>query len=602
MTPLREAFGLPALFLTTVLLGGLRISDGVRLVPPPLVSLVLALLLVGALARSGALVPDVFLSSRRTLLENTSGLVVLLTLFSASAQVFHLVTPDAGLLHALFSTFFFIQLLTTLAAVDDRRGMLRAVAVLFGSAFVLRFVVLETLYAPDTGTLKRVLTALMEGVSLGSLHYTPNHPATGYVAFVALALYLVGLLLLSPAVSLPPVRRAGGPLPVTRAGLILLALAGSLSVSCRGAQTPAPGGEGKSQASSTVSQELRERALAAARVWREPSVPIGRAALGENPPGQRQFSPESDVTCRFVVEAVGGTTPKFNCVLPDGEIVKVKYGASNPELHAEVAATRLLTALGFFADRMYVVRRVQCAGCPPVPFTALRCYAETGLKDACFAGGLDYDRAVTFDAVVIERRLDGRAIESPNQRGWAWFELEKIDPARGGSSQAELDALRLMAMVLAHWDNKAENQRLLCPPGADRPDGSCAEPLAVVQDLGATFGPLKLDLVKWRTTRVWADPASCRVSMERLPFEGGTYPERRISEEGRLFLLKRLEQLSPAQLHDLFVSSRITALDSLTADSRNPDAWVAAFQDKLKQIRAAGPCPPAAAVTGASAK
>ena len=121
MTPLREAFGLPALFLTTALLAGLRMGETVRLVPPPLLSLVLALLLVGALMRAGALLPHVFLGGHRTLAENLSGIVVLLTLFVASAQSFTLVTPDAGLLHVLFGTFFFIQLLTTLAAVDDQR-------------------------------------------------------------------------------------------------------------------------------------------------------------------------------------------------------------------------------------------------------------------------------------------------------------------------------------------------------------------------------------------------------------------------------------------------------------------------------------------------
>lgn len=599
MTPLREAFGLPALFLTTALLAGLRMGETVRLVPPPLLSLVLALLLVGALTRAGALLPHVFLGGHRTLAENLSGIVVLLTLFVASAQSFTLVTPDAGLLHVLFGTFFFIQLLTTLAAVDDRRGMLRSIAVLLGSAFVLRFIVLESLYAPDTGALKRVLTALMEGVSLGSLHYEPNRPLTGYVGFVALALYLTGLFLLSPAVSLPPVRQRRSALRTRHIGAIVCAVAVSVSGSCRQADAPIAPAAADSRGT-LVSTEVRERALASARVWHERSGTVAASALGENPPGG--LTPDSDVTCRFVVEAVGGTTPKFNCALPDGEVVKVKYGDRNPELHAEVAATRLLSALGFFADRMYVVKRVRCAGCPPIPFTALRCYAESGLKDACFAGGLDFDKTVTFDTAVVERRLEGRAIETADTRGWAWFELDKIDPDRGGSPREEVDALRLLAVLLAHWDNKAENQRLLCPPGADRPDGSCEQPLAVVQDVGATFGPLKVDLVKWRETPVWVDAGACRVSMESLPYGGGTFPETRISEEGRRFLLDRLEALTPRQIEELFVKSRITTLDGVTAESRNPAAWVAAFQKKVNQIRDAGPCPAAAELTSAIAR
>ena len=47
-------------------------------------------------------------------------------------------------------------------------------------------------------------------------------------------------------------------------------------------------------------------------------------------------------------------------------MVKVKYGSA--ERHAEIAATRLLTALGFGADRMYLVPHLRCEGCPPFPF------------------------------------------------------------------------------------------------------------------------------------------------------------------------------------------------------------------------------------------
>ena len=74
--------------------------------------------------------------------------------------------------------------------------MLRSLAVLFGCAFVLRFLALESLYAPGRGLMKRVMTALMEGITLGALDYRPAGAATGYVAFLALALFFIGLLLM----------------------------------------------------------------------------------------------------------------------------------------------------------------------------------------------------------------------------------------------------------------------------------------------------------------------------------------------------------------------------------------------------------------------
>jgi hypothetical protein len=181
----------------------------VRLVAPPLVSLVLAVLLIAALVRSGALRPELLLGHHRRPIENASGTVVLLAVFAGSAQIFNLLTPDTGLLHVLVSVFFIVQFLTTLTGVRDRTAMLRSLAVVFGCAFVLRFVALESLYAPGQGVIKRVVTALMEGVTLGALDYAPSGAATGYVAFLALTLYLAGLILL-PAAQL----RTTGPLVV----------------------------------------------------------------------------------------------------------------------------------------------------------------------------------------------------------------------------------------------------------------------------------------------------------------------------------------------------------------------------------------------------
>ena len=337
--------------------------------------------------------------------------------------------------------------------------------------------------------------------------------------------------------------------------------------------------------------ERRERALRAARVWYQPRTPIALVNLGDNPPGPDAFRSTETVACRFLAEPVGGTTAKFNCRLASGEVVKVKYGAANAELASEVAASRLLSALGFGADRVYLVDRVRCAGCPPYPFQSLKCLAETSLGNGCMAGGLDYSRSRDFDPAVIERRFPGTAIEAVDGQGWAWFELDRIDPGAGGSPRAEVDALRLVAVLLAHWDNKAENQRLVCtiPLSAD---GSCAKPLALIQDLGGAFGPAKIDLRNWREYRVWSDPASCSVSMKTLPFGGATFADRRISEGGRTLLLGLLEQLSDQQLHDLFTGSRITGFDHVSAAGRDAGGWVAAFKDKVAQIRSAGPCPP----------
>jgi hypothetical protein len=213
MSAASEAFYLPALFLTVALLGGVRIADRIVLLPPPLFALVLGLLLLGVLARSGALALDRVMNASRSALANVNGLMVILTTFLASAQMFNLVTPEIGLPRLLFSVFFLVLLLNTLAASPDRVRVLRSFLVIFGSAFVLKFVVLAALSDPTGGMLKRTLLVLLEGVTLGTLTQNVFHESTGYLAFFTIALFMIGLAMLPSETGATPLPPAATPLP-----------------------------------------------------------------------------------------------------------------------------------------------------------------------------------------------------------------------------------------------------------------------------------------------------------------------------------------------------------------------------------------------------
>lgn len=341
--------------------------------------------------------------------------------------------------------------------------------------------------------------------------------------------------------------------------------------------------------------KAHEAALKRAQVWMEPDTPIDKAELGKNPDDATKYAPDGRVECRFKPGGASGTTPKFDCTLPNGKTVKVKYGADNPEVYAEVVASRLLAALGFPADRMYVVDELRCYGCPADPFASMQCVNDGQSADDCFKD-LDYSTSRQFKPAVIERAVEGRRIETQKERGWTWHELEKIDPNAGGAPRAHVDALRLMAVFLNHWDNKAKNQRLLClgepdPKGRVFKQGRCDRPVAMVQDLGGTFGPDKLDLQRWTDSPMWADAASCTVSMKSLPFGGSTFPDTKISEAGRQFLAQRLKQLSTEQVHNLFEGARITQYPHRDASAADVDAWVRAFQARARSITDRAPCP-----------
>src|SRR5207247_2355989 len=81
---------------------------------------------------------------------------------------------------------------------------------------------------------------------------------------------------------------------------------------------------------------------------------------------------------------------KFQCAIAPGDEVKVKYGQANAEVYGEVAATRLLWALGFGADHMYPVT-VECRDCPVDPARAPQ----------------ERQHQVRFYPAAVERKMPG---------------------------------------------------------------------------------------------------------------------------------------------------------------------------------------------------
>jgi hypothetical protein len=330
-----------------------------------------------------------------------------------------------------------------------------------------------------------------------------------------------------------------------------------------------------------VTEAVRRDALARARVWRDSSP-----AFADGP---FRASTVDEISCRFIVTHLGGTTPKFDCVLESGETIRVKYG-SGAEIPSEAAATRLVRALGFAADTVTLVRRLRCHGCPVDPFTTMKTVGAVG-AGPLYAHAIDYAEHHDFDWVAMERKYDGHSIETATQQGWAFHELEQVDAARGGAPRAQVDALRLMAAFLAHWDNKADNQRLVCVSRDWSGGVACPEPVLVLQDLGAAFGPRKVDLDGWSTTGIWGDRSNCRLSMRGLPHDGATFADVRVGEPGRQLLARGLRQVSEAQAADLFAGARFDQRRGLFTEVRPVDDWVRAFMTRVRMISDGPPCP-----------
>jgi hypothetical protein len=148
-----------------------------------------------------------------------------------------------------------------------------------------------------------------------------------------------------------------------------------------------------------------------------------------------------------------------------------------------------------------------------------------------------------------------------------------------------------MALLFAHWDNKPSNQRLVCLSSDAAAGGACPRPFAFIQDLGATFGPNKMDLDHWKAAPIWADALRCTVAMRQFPYSGGTFPDKQISQAGRQLIARKLKAVSEAQAAPLFSAARFPEFYGGEGPDADVHAWARALLDKVRQIVAAGPLP-----------
>src|SRR5688500_18013343 len=157
-----------------------------------------------------------------------------------------------------------------------------------------------------------------------------------------------------------------------------------------------------------VSDEERAAVITRAQVWQAPAVPVARSSFSA--PIIKTLS------CKFKLTELGGTTPKFDCIVEDGQEIRIKYG-KGPEIPAEVAATRLLRALGFGADDVTLIEKLRCYGCPEEPFSTMKVVEVTGAEPV-YRTVIDYDEFEEFEWVALERKFNARPIETEKLEGW----------------------------------------------------------------------------------------------------------------------------------------------------------------------------------------
>ncbi|MCU1340116.1 MAG: hypothetical protein JWO19_5697 [Bryobacterales bacterium] len=179
-------------------------------------------------------------------------------------------------------------------------------------------------------------------------------------------------------------------------------------------------------------------------LWRPPTdLPARDLFYG---PGGKQHQPAT--TMRFRKEDLKGTQPKVIAEDRNGVKWTVKLGT---EARPETAASRIVWAVGYFANEDYFLPRLTLEGLP----------------EHLHRGSVDSDG--TLHNVRLKRHLK----DEDKEANWSWFG-DRFAGTR------ELNGLRVMMALLNNWDLTEENNAVYTEPGVGT--------VYMVSDVGSTFG------------------------------------------------------------------------------------------------------------------
>jgi hypothetical protein len=276
-------------------------------------------------------------------------------------------------------------------------------------------------------------------------------------------------------------------------------------------------------------------------LWRDPG-PIAAKDLTWGV-GSADRAPKPPFT--FVKEDTSGTKPKIEIVDASGVEWTVKLApaaAADNEVHAEIAASRLVWALGFFVEEHYFVPEGQLAGVKGLTRAASLVSADGRFSTARFA------------------RRD-RTLE--DHGSWN-IESNRFKGTR------ELSALQAMTMLLGNWDLLPDNTEIV---RVTLPNGD-VEARYLVSDLGTSFGRMGGGVgekhSRWNLDHYRRDRFLNGVVMARLVFAHPLTGSERIAipiEHARWFA-DLAGALTPAQVRAAFEAAGATAseVDGFSAE------------------------------------
>lgn len=185
-------------------------------------------------------------------------------------------------------------------------------------------------------------------------------------------------------------------------------------------------------------------------IWRDPGD-ISTRDLRYGP-GSAELAPVGPFT--FVREETSQTSPRFRVTDSKGVTWTVKLGV---EAQAETVSSRLMWAMGYFADEAYYFDRAEIKNLPRL------------------SRGQEFVEAGGF---VRGARFEPKRAGAVRGQIWDWLQ----NPFVGTK---EFEGLKVLMVLLANYDTRLDNNRIIYQKN---PETDQMEARYVVTDVGATLG------------------------------------------------------------------------------------------------------------------
>lgn len=268
-------------------------------------------------------------------------------------------------------------------------------------------------------------------------------------------------------------------------------------------------------------------------------------------------------------------------------ILKVRYhngDARNLENYTSTAATKILNVLGIPAHTYIMTNQIICFGCSNDPF-------KNKQKDLSFDGS-QFSK-VSFKDAALEFKYDADRIFAPSEDAWNWRHVKDMINQNIWSNEIKIEAevLALASHFLGYVSEGHDQNALICKAEDSSDSSVCESTLAMIHDVGASFGNRKEfswdgsrprgNIRAYERARIF-DMGTCKFDYSTSK---GDLPRSSISKAAKEEFLRRAQKLDQKTLEIIFATSHMGNIKNSGSNKNIIERWAKSILSKIDEVK-----------------